>query len=479
MESVFDVVVVGAGPGGSAVATLLSRDGASTLILDKALFPRDKVCGDGLTPRALYWLNELGCVDEVLDSTRSCITAADLYVRGKHVLTGAFPASGPYPGFCVILKRKELDHIMVRNAVAAGARFRPGCMVRGLRWTPAGVVVEAQSESRPVSFLAKIVIGADGANSMVSRALGNQIRDGVTAVSMRGYYEGVRTAGANIQVHFDEAYFPGYGWVFADDDGHANVGVGCAVDPDFPLRDGMRKIYDRFVSQALAETLRGAVALGEPKGGFSSFFRPSKTVADGVLLIGDAANLADPISGGGIHMAMESAHVAAPVALEALRRNDCSAAFLAGYRYAWDRGYEADWRAGELMLTIAKNPQLRELWLYGLEVIAGVARNDARFQEYCAGMFSGGTAPSSVFDPSAWFHVIPWDPQVWRSAFPSALGAPEAAAAARRVLRAAREMAASPATQLGWGIEVFAKILTLAGRYLDLQFPAVAGDAVQ
>ena len=109
---------MGAGPGGSSAAALLSRNGVSTLLLDKAYFHRDKVCGDGLTPRALHWLDVLGCLDEVVGASRSCITQADLFINGEYALTGGFPASGPYPGFCIILQRKVLDHILVRHAVA-------------------------------------------------------------------------------------------------------------------------------------------------------------------------------------------------------------------------------------------------------------------------------------------------------------------------------------------------------------------------
>ena len=455
MEKTFDVIVVGAGPGGSSAAALLSRNGVSTLLLDKACFPRDKVCGDGLTPRALYWLDVLGCLDEVIGASRSYITQADLFINGEYALTGGFPASGPYPGFCIILQRKVLDHILVRHAVACGAAFRPGSVVKGLRWLSDRVVVEAVSDGAPVCFNAKIVIGADGANSMVSRALGNRIMEGVTAVSLRGYYEGLPTGGGAIQVHFDEPFFPGYGWLFSDDLGNANVGVGYAVDRDFPLRHSLHQIYQRFVTTNLRQSLGNARPAGKPRGGWSSFFRPATLVKDRVLLIGDAANLGDPISGGGIHMAMESAQVAAPVVLDALRRNDASAASLGRYETVWNQSNELDWRVGDLFLTIAKNPDLREFWLHMLKVIAAMAKNDDSFRDFAGGIFSGAAQARSAFSPALWWQVAAMDPRVWLRA-----GAP-----LPETLLAARRALASPLPAAGWVVEVLTKIIRLAECY--------------
>src|SRR5215470_6172538 len=87
-KRVWDVIVAGAGPAGTSAATFLARRGASTLLLDRADFPRDKVCGDGLTPQAIYWLDRLGCVEEVLAQTKGCIKECDLYINGEQLLTG-------------------------------------------------------------------------------------------------------------------------------------------------------------------------------------------------------------------------------------------------------------------------------------------------------------------------------------------------------------------------------------------------------
>jgi menaquinone-9 beta-reductase len=463
LERVFDVIVVGAGPGGSSLAALLSRAGAATLLLDKSHFPRDKVCGEGLTPRGLYWLDILGCLDEVIDAAPSFITEADLYMDGEHVLTGSYPSIGAYPGFSIVIPRKILDHILLRHAVRCGTMFHPGCTVRSLRWESDGVVVEGASGGTPISFKSQVVVGADGANSMVSRSLGNRIMEGLTAISMRGYYEGVQVKGSKIQVYFSEPYFPGYGWLFADENGLANVGVGLTVDSDFTARTNLRRVYDNFVNTDIKDALAGARRGGKPRGGWTSFFLPKKQVADRVLLIGDAANLGDPIRSDGMHMAMDSAHLAAPAILEALRKNDFSAASLGRYQIEWNRRNEVDWRIGELVLTAAKNSELRDLLLAGLKLVASLARQDTRFEQFIGGVFSGANQPRNLLSPSAWLGNGAFDPGVLLAALSTQDSG--AAAVARQAVASARRVLTSPVPSIGWGVEVLAKTMGLAESY--------------
>src|SRR5215471_17972330 len=121
MSTLYDVIVVGAGPGGSSAATFLAREGVKVLVLDKSAFPRDKVCGDGLTPQGIYWLDRLGCADEVLAHTKGCIKRAEIIINGEKVLTGGYPIDTIYPNFAVLLDRRRLDNVLLRHAIDCGA----------------------------------------------------------------------------------------------------------------------------------------------------------------------------------------------------------------------------------------------------------------------------------------------------------------------------------------------------------------------
>ena len=290
---IHDVIVVGAGPGGSSAATFCAHNGASTLLLDKAKFPREKVCGDGLTPQAIYWLDQLGCVEEVLDQTNSCIKKCDLYINGEHVLTGGFPKNTIYPDFTVLLDRYRFDDILMRNALNAGAQFKSCATVKAIRYHADYAVVSAMMPNKKIAeFKGRIIIGADGVSSVISRAIGNVLNAGARAISLRTYFRGVAKRGSQVKVYFDERFFPGYGWLFVDDAGYANVGMGYACDNNFPMPGKLRQMFLQFIATDLQPLLGNAEQCGDISGGSASFYRPTAIVADRVMLVGDAANQA-------------------------------------------------------------------------------------------------------------------------------------------------------------------------------------------
>ena len=466
---IHDVVVVGAGPGGSTAASFLARRGVDVLLLDKSDFPRDKVCGDGLTPQAIYWCDRLGCVDEVLAQTQGVIHDCDLYVNGRRVLTGGFTDGTVYPDFAVLLDRRRFDHTLIRNALSHGAHFRAGVTVRDIERDVEAATVLGRTRDGNEVFRGRIVIGADGVASAVSRAIGNTLKDGVMAVSLRTYYRGVKAPGAPIRVYFDRDYFPGYGWMFVDDSGFANIGLGYAHDRNFPLGD-LGACFRRFITTELAEALQGAERCGGVSGGSAAFYQPRAIVDDRVMLVGDAANQADPLNGGGIHKAMEGAYLASEAALSALETGDLSRQGLQRYEALLRQHVECDWQTAEIFLAIAKNPNLRDFCLFGLEQIGRLTSHDRRFEAFCAGVFSGVLSQSIAVSPRALYHAFPRDRAAW-AAFLAANGG--AAAPARlaqgmvaSLVAAGRGALRDPVPNIDWGLEVATKALRLGRRHV-------------
>jgi geranylgeranyl reductase family protein len=470
-----DVIVVGAGPGGSSAATFLARQGISTLVLDKSEFPRDKVCGDGLTPQAVYWLDQLGCVDEVLAATNACIKDCDLYIDGEHILTGGFPNGTAYPDFAILLERRRFDAILLNHAIATGARFQPNRIVRSVKAERGKVRVFADADGTPVEYAAKMVIGADGVNSAVSRSIGNALKSGATAVSLRSYYKNVKCDGAQVKVYFDSGFFPGYGWLFVDDGGFANIGLGYLFDPQFPMPASLRETFNNFIDTQLAPMLKDASQCGAVSGGAASFYRPMSIVSDGVLLIGDAANQADPLNGGGIHKAMESAYLAAGAAAHALNVGDFSSKTLAVYEQQWNAQVQPDWEAAELLLSIAKNPDLKEFCLFLLTQIGKLSAADPRFQDFCAGVFSGVISQSVYLSPRALYYALP-SMEAWKSLLNDNGGV--AGNASRLAVQAFSTLsiagarsARRPMRTARWAIDIATKMLRLTERQIRRSVP--------
>jgi menaquinone-9 beta-reductase len=332
--------------------------------------------------------------------------------------------------------------------------------------------VFADADGRQVEFRGRIVVGADGVSSIVSRRLGNALKDGVMALSVRTYYRDVELEGAQIKVYFDRSFFPGYGWLFVDDTGFANIGVGYAYDKSFPIALNLRATFHAFVERELAGMLRNAQQCGHISVGAAAFYRPNAIVGDRVLLVGDAANQADPLNGGGIHKAMEGASLAADAALYALAAGDFSKETLSVYEHLWQENLETDWRTAEFFLAVAKNPALRDFCLFLLTQIGRLTTKDRRFQEFASGVFSGTIAQSACLSPLALYRAFPKSVDAWQVLLRGdggvAAGSSRlAAGAVSSVAKAAGRMVRDPLRNVDWGLDVAVKAVQLAERGVE------------
>ena len=323
-----DVIIVGAGPAGSALAYFLAAQGIDVLLLDKSDFPRDKTCGDGLSPRAVRVLRAMGLLDALL-AAGFRINRALIFAPNGRGLSASVPPYGDLPEYSLVLPRYQLDNLIRERAVAAGADFRAHVAVTDVLRAPNGsgeiVGVRATTSNGPVELRARATVLATGASvAVLERA---QLLQASPAFgrAARTYYEGMRGLSDAIEFHYDSVPLPGYGWVFPISPTAANVGAGYFVGPgQKPMRRSPRQAFDEFIANPyVARMLDGAHLTAPIKGYPLRIDFPTARVAfPGLLLVGEACGLVNPLTGEGIDYGLESAEVAAEVLAHALRAGE-------------------------------------------------------------------------------------------------------------------------------------------------------------
>jgi geranylgeranyl reductase family protein len=314
-----DVVVIGAGPSGSATAYWLARAGIDVLLTDKAHFPRNKPCGDGLTPRTIKLLKSMGLANLVLKRGWT-FTGVRIFAPDGYPFHFSFRAGDDgQPRQGVVIPRRDLDDILRQQAISAGARFLPGFVAMApyhRRGRLAGV--QGRCEKHLLTIKAQLIIIATGANRKLVRALGLSDEDGVRALALRAYMAGLQGLDDHLEIYLDRKLLPGYAWVFPTEDGTANVGVGIRLN-GITTAEGSRQLRAAFARFLNTSRLAGGKLLGHPQGSpLRTDFPAIPLYAPGVLVVGEAAGLVNPLTGEGIALALESGQLAAEVAIEGL-----------------------------------------------------------------------------------------------------------------------------------------------------------------
>ncbi|MFH1808909.1 MAG: NAD(P)/FAD-dependent oxidoreductase [Pseudomonadota bacterium] len=359
MSRSWDVIVVGAGPGGSAAAFYCARAGLRTVLLDRARFPRDKTCGDGVGAGGVDVLRTMGVYDRLVEAGAGLATGYGLQSPGgeqfHHRRIVYESTLRPEP--LLIAPRVLLDEACVRAAQAAGAELRENCRVKGLLQEQGQVCGVTLDDGATLD--GRLVIGADGVHSQVARALGQLDRDPRhRAFALRTYYRGLRAVESDVHFVYDERFMPAYFWVFPLPEGRANVGVGrfdrytAADAPPLP------QLFNSFIEDS--PLVRRLLAGGEPEGRLQGWPLRLGTgagsgVASGALLVGDANGFIDPLTGEGIHFALRSGELAAQTAIEALHHGDLSAVGLASYERRWRSEFQDEFRMADRALDLLMN----------------------------------------------------------------------------------------------------------------------------
>ena len=366
-----DVIVVGCGPAGSSAAYYLASAGLDVLVLEKSHFPREKVCGDGLTPRAVKALTAMGVP---LPESEGWLRNKGLrIIGGGGRIELPWPDLSSYPGFGLVRTRLDFDEILARHAQKAGARLLEGVNVTGpilddRTGRIVGVTAQqaAGGEKTDLRFHGRLVVAADGNSSRLSVAMGLRKRDDrPLGVAVRTYYSTPRHDDDYLEAWLDlwdgDSLLPGYGWIFGMGDGTSNVGLGLLntseafgnIDYRVLLRKWLAGMPPEWglTEENRTQPVRGAAL---PMG-----FNRTPHYTSGLLLAGDSGGMVNPFNGEGIAYAMEAGEIAARTIVQALARPTAAGAetVLQGYPGELKAAYGGYYTLGRSFVQMIGHPR--------------------------------------------------------------------------------------------------------------------------
>jgi geranylgeranyl reductase family protein len=376
-----DVIIVGAGPAGSTTAYHLAQTGLDVLLLEKTAFPREKVCGDGLTPRAVRQLTRMG-ID--VDAPGWIKNHGLRIVGGGHRLELRWPELASFPDYGLVRTRYDFDEILAAQAQKEGARLHQRTAVTApLLDDATGRVVgvearEVDDRGRrtgdTTEFRAPVVVAADGVSARLALAMGWQKRDDrPMGVAVRTYYRSPRHDDDWMESWLElwdgkpgeGKLLPGYGWIFGVGDGTANVGLGILNTSEAFGRIDYKEVLRRWVANTPAEWgFRDEHMVGEIRGAALPMgFNRKPHYQDGLLLVGDSGGMVNPFNGEGIAYAMESGEIAAQTIAQALARPtaDARERALQGYPTVLKQTYGGYYTVGRLFVKAIGDDRVMRL----------------------------------------------------------------------------------------------------------------------
>ena len=403
-EILYDVIVVGGGPGGTAAASFLGLKGKKVLLLEKESWPRDKTCGDALSGKSVGILNELGLSEQLEKADHSVVNGLTFSSPNGTLVRIPFNISEKDISKGYVSRRMVSDYIMWQSAkkhcdahdgMSVTAVVRDNNKIAGVK--------AKGKDGVEHEFRGKIIIGADGVSSLVAREIrGTDVDPDHTCIAYRAYYSGITGMDQSLEIHFVKSCMPGYFWIFPLENSLANVGVGMLMSDMKKGNVNLQKaMLDAISANPLFKERFASAKLVSPIKAWTLPFgsKKRKVHDDNVMLIGDAAGLVDPFSGEGQGNALLSGKLAALMAAEALDANDTSAAFLAKYdKQLWD----AVWNELQSSYNMQKLGRIE--WL--LNFVIGKAAKSPKAREAIAGTFTSKESRNDYSSPLFYLKLL-------------------------------------------------------------------------
>lgn len=412
MSNHTDIVIIGAGPAGCATSLFLAKQGIAHTIIEKHIYPRDKVCGDALSGKTVYVLNQLNPqlvhqfaaqTDKFIDSWGVKFVAPN----GKHIdipFKSDMSKEPHPPGF--ISKRIHFDHELFKLLDRNYAHVMDGTEVTDIvqeQGLSAITYRNASGEKQLTNI--KLVIGAEGDRSVVAKKLaGIKKENDHYCAGIRAYYKGVDGMHPQnfIELHFLEELLPGYFWIFPLPNGEANVGAGMLSSSVSKKKVNLKEDMLRAIAQnpSIKDRFKHATLEGKIQGwGLPLGSKKRKLSGDGFLLAGDAGSLIDPFTGEGIGNALYSGMMAAGFAKDALAANRFDAVFLSQYDKAF---YERQW--DELKLSHTLQRLCKYPWLFNF--VVNKANKNKALRETISCMFEDLDLRAKLRNPLFYFKLL-------------------------------------------------------------------------
>jgi len=388
----YDLAVIGAGPAGAAAAFHAARAGLRVVLLDKSEFPRDKICGDGLTARAVVELQKLGLEGEI-QKRGARISQFQMTAPLGRVVAELKGAPG-FPDYAYVLPRLQLDALLVERAVAVGAELRAQQEVTHWDADDSGITLQIKTPNGSQALRARLAILATGAHLGLSQRMRLLSHKPEMMVASRQYLEGFDQQDT-WHLHFGRSTLPGYGWIFPAGNGLANVGIGLEHRRrDRSLNDDLARYLSSKPAQVI---LKGAKAIAPAKNFPLRWdFLQSPLTAPRLLIAGEAAGLVNPLTGEGIDYALESGHIAAKHAISALQSGtEHQSAYAAALHAEYDQLF---------LFCLRLRDWCRTPWGVSTLALGAMARPDLKMR--LVGSLLGGHAAPSLPTAKRLFKVL-------------------------------------------------------------------------